>query len=1036
MDVSPYMSETAERDLQTRLEILRIQQEIAALDTNLARVMTVLVERACVLANAKGGALDLVEADELVCHASSGAQSLPVGTRLGMQSSLAGIVVHTRETLVCDDVHSDLRSDQFATQQTGARSVVAVPVLVDDDVIAVLVLWSTQPRAFSARDVANLQILVETLGATIKRHRIAMQLQSSEQQYRLLFAMNPQPMWVYEPENFRILAVNRAMVEHYGYTEAELLSMTMRDVWFSPITRSEEILRQKQSAFESFNIRRRHRKKDGTSIDVDISSCPIMFDGVDARLVSASDVTLRLRAEEELARVSRAQRMLSTCNEVLIRANLQQNLLEEICRVAVEIGGYCGAFVGFARDDASQSIELLASAGVVPEAPPRDALPSWSELTVRGRGPAGRAVRSGQAIFLRDIRLEVDSALPRKDALLAVGIRGLICLPLREGQRTFGVLYLFAAEVVEFSSDEIMLLQQLADDLAFGIANLRVQATVRNQAALLDKAQDAIIVRAMNGRVLFWNRSAERLYGWTSEEALGKILLEPLYGDAITFFAAQQQLEMDGTWSGEFSLRRKDRGSLVVESRWTLLRDDHDLPQSVLEINTDISERKKAEHEIQRLAFYDTLTQLPNRLLLMDRLEHALAGCARTGRCGALLFIDLDNFKALNDTLGHYTGDMLLQQVARRLSECVRDADTVARFGGDEFAVVLEDLSGMEADAGATARIVAEKLLAAMARPYLLGSYQYNGSSSIGVAPFGLQHPDANELLKQADLAMYQAKTAGRNAVRFFDPAMQSLVNARVQMELEMRQALDKGEFDVHYQLQFNDTGHATGAEALLRWHRPGGGSVSPAEFIPLAEETGIIVPLGQWVLCTACAQLRMWQEDPRTKHLTMAVNVSARQFRGAEFVSHVRAALQTAGVDGRQLKLELTESMLVSDLEQTIGKMTELKAQGICFSLDDFGTGYSSLSYLKRLPLDQLKIDQSFVRDIHSDVNGASIVRTIIALGRSLGLGVIAEGVETAMQRDFLAMHGCLEYQGYLFTRPLPADALVEFLRSNSYRT
>jgi diguanylate cyclase (GGDEF)-like protein/PAS domain S-box-containing protein len=589
------------------------------------------------------------------------------------------------------------------------------------------------------------------------------------------------------------------------------------------------------------------------------------------------------------------------------------------------------------------------------------------------------------------------------------------------------VLVLFANEVIEVSSDETRLLQELANDVAFGIGNLRALAMVRDQAALLDKAQDAIIVRGMDDRVLFWNHSAERLYGWTAQEAIGTVMWDRQ--DPVAFHGAMQEVTTLGSWTGEIQQRRKDGSVLTVEARWTLVRDDQGQPQSILAINTDITERKAAERKIQRLAFYDPLTQLPNRLLLMDRLQHTLAGAARARRCGALLFIDLDNFKTLNDTLGHEKGDILLQQVAVRLGTCVREADTVARFGGDEFVVVLEDLGEVDAEAASKARAIGEKVLVELARPYLLDSYEYSSSSSIGIAPFGQQHEGASELLKQADLAMYQAKTAGRNAMRFFDPSMQAIVNARVQMEAEMRQALAQQEYVLHYQPQFDGTGQVTGVEALLRWRHPQRGPVSPAEFIPLAEETGIIIPLGQWVLQTACTQLNAWRTSDSTAHLTMAVNVSARQFHSVDFVEQVTQVLRDTGVDARKLKLELTESMLVDDLELTISKMTELKAMGVYFSLDDFGTGYSSLSYLKRLPLDQLKIDQSFVRDIITDMNDASIVRTVIALGQSLGLAVIAEGVETAAQRDFLASHGCLAYQGYLFSRPLPIQELQAFL-------
>jgi len=477
--------------------------------------------------------------------------------------------------------------------------------------------------------------------------------------------------------------------------------------------------------------------------------------------------------------------------------------------------------------------------------------------------------------------------------------------------------------------------------------------------------------------------------------------------------------------------RHRNGGTIEVEGRWTLVRGDDGRPQSILAINTDISQRKANEREIQRLAFYDALTGLPNRMLLMDRMHQALATAQRRHQGGALLFIDLDNFKQLNDTLGHDQGDLLLQQVAQRLNTCVRAVDTVARLGGDEFVVMLEELSPKPHELAMHARSVGEKILTMLAVPYALAGYQYRSTPSIGIAPFTGELASVGELLKQADLAMYQAKTAGRNTLRFFDPDMQAVVTARAALEADLRSALAQDEFLLHFQPQMRHSGQCVGVEALVRWAHPQRGMVSPAQFIPLAEETGLILPLGRWVLHNACQQLASWQQDPALAHLTMAVNVSSRQFRHASFVDDVARVLAITGAPSGQLKLELTESVLVEDMETTIATMEALRSYGVGFSLDDFGTGYSSLSYLKRMPLNQLKIDQSFVRDLLTDPNDAAIVDTIIGLSRSLGLEVIAEGVESTEQRELLARAGCQLYQGYLFSRPLSVDLLDAFLRT-----
>lgn len=442
-------------------------------------------------------------------------------------------------------------------------------------------------------------------------------------------------------------------------------------------------------------------------------------------------------------------------------------------------------------------------------------------------------------------------------------------------------------------------------------------------------------------------------------------------------------------------------------------------------VGRNITGSKLAAMKIERLAFFDELTGLPNRRMLTDRLQKALAIATRSRNRGALLFIDLDNFKDLNDTRGHDVGDLLLQQVATRLRGCVREADTVARLGGDEFVVMLDELSPVDARAAAQAELVGRKVLNALNQDFELLGVPHHSTPSIGITLFHEQLQNVDELLKRADLAMYQAKAAGRNTMRFFDPVMQAAVSARAGLEADLRKGLSRKELLLHYQPVVDAAGSKIGVEALVRWQHPERGLVPPMEFIPMAEQTGLILPLGEWVLRTACELLVVWSRQPQTSRLSMAVNVSARQFRQSDFAEQVEELLRTTGANPFRLKLELTESLLLSDVEDAIAKMSQLRALGVSFSLDDFGTGYSSLSYLKRLPLDQLKIDQSFVRDVLTDPNDAAIVRTILALARSMELTVVAEGVETPGQREFLARNGCMVFQGYLFGHPVPVEAL-----------
>ncbi len=504
----------------------------------------------------------------------------------------------------------------------------------------------------------------------------------------------------------------------------------------------------------------------------------------------------------------------------------------------------------------------------------------------------------------------------------------------------------------------------------------------------------------------------------------------------IEVFATGNNSQFELNWVG------KDGKEICSHIRLTAERNASGNITSVLGIGRDITELyesranlkranaqlEKTNEMLQAQAVSDPLTGLPNRRLMLDRLKHALASSMRSGREGALLFIDLDNFKTLNDTLGHGIGDLLLQQVAQRLESCVREGDTVARLGGDEFVVMLEDLSEKDLEAAAQTEAIGEKILASLNQPYQLGKHEYLNSPSIGATLFNDHQQSIEELLKQADIAMYQAKKSGRNALRFFDPQMQETINARATLESELRKALACHQFHLYYQIQVDsiqeDGSHRPlGAEALIRWAHPKRGLVLPAQFIPMAEETGLILPIGQWVLETACAQIKTWQYNVLTRDLVLAVNVSAKQFRQADFVAQVQAAVQRHGISPMLLKLELTESLLLENIEDTIATMNALKAIGVKFSLDDFGTGYSSLQYLKQLPLDQLKIDQSFVHDLVSDSSDRAIVRTIIAMAHSLKLNVIAEGVETEEQRQLLQDKGCIHYQGFLFSKPVPIE-------------
>ena len=568
---------------------------------------------------------------------------------------------------------------------------------------------------------------------------------------------------------------------------------------------------------------------------------------------------------------------------------------------------------------------------------------------------------------------------------------------------------------------------------------VRARSAIAHSKATLDQALQSMVSGFMlldaQQCVVQWNQHFETLFPWLMPVMVPQMPFRRLLEATVLHHLPQESQDEQKNWVERRLQEQRSpqdaREQQLPSGRIVQITERLTPGGGLVIVYHDVTELRQASAEIEILAFYDPLTGLPNRRLLLDRLQQAVAALARSSHQGAVLFLDLDHFKVLNDTQGHDVGDQLLQQVAQRLRAVVRDSDTVARLGGDEFVVMLTDLASDCSEAAAQVKRVGEKLLHSLRQPYVLGTHVHHGACSVGATLFGAAEQSAAELLRQADIAMYEVKAQRGNGLCFFDPQMQTLISQRAQLESDLQVALEEGQLMLYYQPQFTLDGRIVGAEALLRWQHPQRGMVSPAEFIPVAEDSGLIVQIGQWVLHTVCQQLAAWGLDERYAHLQLAANVSARQFHHADFVPQVLAVMQEEKIHPHLLKLELTESLVLDNVNDAIAKMHQLRTRGVQFSVDDFGTGYSSLAYLTNLPLNELKIDQSFVRNLGQRASDDVIVQTIIGMASNLGLDVMAEGVETLEQKEFLAFHGCRFYQGYLFGRPMLVAQLEALLNA-----
>ena len=820
-----------------------------------------------------------------------------------------------------------------------------------------------------------------------ERKRAEKALAESEARFRTFFDENCSVMLLIDPTTGEIVAANHVASAFYGYPQERLVGMNLSQV--DTLPPGELALELQQPLTKDHNVfTYRTRLASGEERDIEVYSTLFVLDGRLLRHGIIHDVTERKRAEEALRESEERYRATFEQAAVgIVHTSFDGRFLRCNARFA-EIVGY--------------PIEEIPGLTIQQITAPEDIAAGATRLQQMADGAASIAIYEKRNLHKDGsfTWVKISDSLQRDTEG-----RPLHCIAVVEDINA------------QKEAEEILAASQKS-----------LQSSEARYSTAFQASPNAVnIFRLDDGMYLEVNKAFLEIMGFEREEVIGRTSQElNIWADPSDLQVSVELLRQKQIFRGEIKLRKKNG-----ETFWGLMSAsvfEYEGASCVLTVTQDVSDVKSAQDEIRDLSFYDPLTRLPNRRLLLNRLRRSPISAARNRQKRALLFIDLDNFKSLNNTLGYKTGDLLLQEVAQRLDSCVRDSDTVARCGGDEFAVILENLSKVSEGAAAQAQSIGEKILASFNLPYLLAGHECHCPSSIGITVFGDELESANDALQRAEIAMYQAKEAGRNTIRFFAPALQAAVNARATMEEDLREAIKTNQFVLFYQPQVARD-RLIGAEALIRWKHPKHGLLAPGEFIPLAEESGLILPLGDWVLEAACAQLAKWAFRKETAAITLSVNISARQFHQPDFVERVLAALARTGANPLTLTLELTESMLLNNVDDVIAKMRTLKSHGLRFSLDDFGTGYSSMAYLRRLPLDELKIDRVFVRDILVDTASGAIAQAILSLGKAMGLRVIAEGVESKEQRKFLTRMGCHSFQGFLFSRPLPLEEFQVWL-------
>lgn len=905
---------------------------------------------------------------------------------------------------------------EYFKQVLGRPEFLIIPKLVN--ILAGLLVMALLLRRWIPKEFKRQEFLYQNL-------------KENEDFLSQVYASATDGLCILDANSHYILQLNPAAAKMLGYTQEEMEGLSLSQFCLKPGTLTDkfipELLKNGCAELEELQCRSRHNDIRFISINGSL----LEFKNKTHLLLILRDITEHREAKTRYASLNRLYAVLSESNKVIVRHSNQQDLFNDICQLIIKQGQFRMAWIGLL---VNQQVNPVASFGVTNDYVTK--IKIRTDDSAYAQGPIGQAIITRKVCHVDDVATDKDFT-PWREAALANGYHAVAALPMIKDNKVIGVVGIYSSEPFTFDDDMLDLLSDMGEDLSYALSHIaneekrqRYAQRIDQLSQVVEQSANAVSLIDINGKIRYINSGFTSLTGYRSDDILGKptsilsIDNQQLdkYAEIWKFLLSARE------WKGELEHRNKQGETYWAKHVISPIKDTHGVITHYVDTAEDNSDLHHAQQKIQQLAFYDPLTELPNRRLLQDRLHQAMARARRENGFIALLYLDLDKFKTVNDTLGHNAGDELLKITAQKLNNNVREMDTVARLGGDEFTILLTDLSDFT-----VATHVAQKIIAELSTPVELENQQVIATTSIGITLFPQDGNTMEQLLQNADTAMYHAKAEGRNNFQFYTQEMNDQLQTQIQLQQQLREAIKNQEFELFYQPQLDIISHQViGMEALIRWKHPEKGFVPPGVFIPQAEESGLITEIGNWVIQQAGIDMQKLIQAGYAD-LRIAINISAQQFQNSQqLIENIQKTLSVNNLQPGHIEVEVTESMLMEDIDTTIAVLHQLHKLGIQLAIDDFGTGYSSLNYLKRFPVDTLKVDQSFVQDVCSDQAAAAIATTIITLGHELGMTVLAEGVEEQDQQAFLHQQGCDQVQGYLFSRPVPFSELLEYLKNS----